>query len=428
MTYELLRCLVALTISSSTAVLIILVIRRPVRHAFGAAAAYFSWLWVPVAVAATFLPRAIGAEEAAPVSWVSSISRLSLVLDRSLESSLSAQSSINWPAWLLLTWGAGAVLFLLYLVVLQRAFLRSLGALSGSSRVLRAESSAGCPALVGVFRPKLILPADFELRYTPQERSLILVHERVHLLRGDAFWNALVALLSCLFWFNPLIHFAAGRLRVDQELACDAAVINRYPVSRRVYAGAMLKTLLADAALPIGCHWRSIHPLKERLEMLKESAPGPIRREIGRVFVAIASLAVGYVAWASDPVADPAPLAEPPVAPTEEYRGPIDIRSNKATTTDNGGAVLEGDVVVNFGRTRITADRARVSAQTPLTRSAEWVFEGNVIAASDGREWFRGEALKLKLSPGHMNLESSVGADQAIAPYFLRERPAERSR
>jgi hypothetical protein len=344
---------------------------------------------------------------------------------------LSAQSSINWPAWLLLTWGAGAVLFLLYLVVLQRAFLRSLGALSGSSRVLRAESSAGCPALVGVFRPKLILPADFELRYTPQERSLILVHERVHLLRGDAFWNALVALLSCLFWFNPLIHFAAGRLRVDQELACDAAVINRYPVSRRVYAGAMLKTQLADAALPVGCHWRSIHPLKERLEMLKESAPGRVRREFGRVFVAIASLAVGYVAWAADPVADPAPLAQPPVEPTEEGRGRMDVHANRVTMTDNGEGVFEGDVVVTFRRMRITADRARFTGktdQTPLMRSSESIFEGNVIATSDGREWFRGEALKLKFSSGHMNIESFVGADHPIIPYFLRERPPERSR
>jgi BlaR1 peptidase M56 len=208
------------------------------------------------------------------------------------------------------------------------------------------------------------------------------------------------------------MHFAAGRLRVDQELACDAAVIDRYPFSRRAYAGAMLKTLLADGALPVGCHWRSIHPLKERLEMLKESAPGRIRREFGRVFVAIASLAVGYVAWASDPVADPAPLAQPPVAPTEEDRGSIDMRANRVNMTDNGGGVFEGDVVVTFRRMRITADLARVSAQTPLTRSAEWIFEGNVIATSDGREWFRGEVLKLKFSSGHMNIESFVGADR----------------
>ena len=140
--------------------------------------------------------------------------------------------------------------------------------------------------------------------------------------------------------------------------------------------------------------------------MLKESAPGRIRREFGRVFVAIASLAVGYVAWASDPVADPAPLAQLPVAPTEEGRGSVNVNAHRATMTVNGGAVFEEGVVANFGRVMITADRARVSAQTPLTQSTEWIFEGNVIATSDGREWFRGEALKLKISSGRMNIES----------------------
>jgi hypothetical protein len=381
---------------------------------------------------------------------------VSLVIDRSLDSSLNAQSAINWPVWLFLTWGAGAALFLLYFVVLQRAFLNSLGALSPSCGVLRAQSSAGCPALVGVFRPKLILPADFELRYTRQERSLILAHERVHLRRGDALWNALVALLRCLFWFNPLIHSAAGRLRVDQELACDAAVIERHPDSRRVYAGAMLKTQLADAALPVGCHWRSAHPLKERLEMLKQSAPGRRRREAGRAFVAIAALAVGYVAWAADSVGDPASLAHLPVAPVapeararestvfqsslqplasertavrptsgqdasvsggQEGRGPLTVTAARISVTSNGDQLFE-DIAVAFGRTQIRADRARVTAQN------EWIFEGNVVAERDGRQWFSGERLKLNWSAGHMNVETFVGADQAVVPYFLRKRPA----
>lgn len=44
----------------------------------------------------------------------------------------------------------------------QRAFVRSLGKLSGARCVWRAERSAGCPVLLGVFSPTLILPADFD--------------------------------------------------------------------------------------------------------------------------------------------------------------------------------------------------------------------------------------------------------------------------
>jgi hypothetical protein len=56
---------------------------------------------------------------------------------------------------------------------------------------------------------------------------------------------------------TPLIQFAGRQLRIDQELACDAAVMRRHPKSRKLYARTMLKTQLAEAALPLGCHWNS---------------------------------------------------------------------------------------------------------------------------------------------------------------------------
>ncbi len=379
---DLLRYLFALTIASSTAIVITLLIRRPVRRAFGAAASYSAWLLVPVAMVAMLLPNATDAESPLTVYLqIGSVSALSLAVERSLSSSLGAASSVDWPTWLLGVWCAGAALFVAYLVGLQRAYLISLGTLSGSRGVLRAQASAGCPALVGVFRPKVILPADFETRYTPQEQSLVLAHERVHLRRRDTLWNALVALLRCLFWFNPLVHLAASRLRVDQELACDAAVIDLHPGSRRAYAGAMLKTQLADAALPVGCHWRSAHPFKERLEMLKQSAPGRVRRACGGAFVAIATLVVGYAAWAAEPATTPAsPVAAPvaavktqPPAPASavkqgeaETSGPssapepmpsgvlafgpelkVETSAESARSGPDGGQILEGNVRID---------------------------------------------------------------------------------
>src|SRR3954467_9228781 len=59
-------------------------------------------------------------------------------------------------------WIVGVILSFAYMVRLQRAFMSSLGPLSGSARVLRAQSSAGCPVLVGIFEPSVILPRDFK--------------------------------------------------------------------------------------------------------------------------------------------------------------------------------------------------------------------------------------------------------------------------
>jgi hypothetical protein len=162
--------------------------------------------------------------------------------------------------------------------------------------------------------PRLVLPPDFETRYTEGERELILAHERAHLARGDTFANALAALLRGLFWFHPLVHYAIARFRQDQELACDAAVLRRFPQARRSYAEAMLKTQLAVLGLPVGCHWQSSHPLKERIAMLKHPIPHPARRALGFGLAAMLALFGGYAAWA----AQPAQLKGQPKAETQQ--------------------------------------------------------------------------------------------------------------
>ena len=84
---------------------------------------------------------------------------------------------------------------------------------------------------------------------------MILAHENAHLRAGDARINAVAAAALCACWFNPLVHMAVYLMRLDQELACDAAVLDRFPRARRLYAEVLLKTQLAAQPLPFGCHW-----------------------------------------------------------------------------------------------------------------------------------------------------------------------------
>jgi bla regulator protein blaR1 len=304
---ELIRCLFTLTLASSAALLAVLLIRRAVRSLFGASASYSTWLMVPAAMASVFLPHAPDAAPALTIPWVDldfdSVSALTHALDKTLTPSRGNLFPIEFPRWVLGVWCAGAVVFAMCLTALQHAFVSSLGTLSGSRCVLRAEHGAACPAVLGVFRPRIVLPADFESRYSRLERLLVFSHERTHLRHGDTIWNALVAFLRCVFWFNPLIHLAAPFFRADQELACDAAVIRKHPGSRRTYASALLRTELAEAALPVGCHWQSVNQFKERLRMVKQLVPGTTRRRCGQGFAIVASGLAGYAAWAADPAA-----------------------------------------------------------------------------------------------------------------------------
>lgn len=212
---------------------------------------------------------------------------------------VSMPSGLDWTTWLLCIWGVGALLFCLRLARQQRQFIASLGLPAGSDGgVLRATFPTGSPVVVGVVRPTIVVPSDFDTRYASEEQALILAHEWMHVRRGDLVMNALWALARCIFWFNPLIHAAARLSRFDQELACDAAVMRNHPNSHKSYASAMLRTQLVDDALPFGSYWPSSHPLKERIMLLKQPPARGLRCAIGQILIGSCVCMVGYATWA----------------------------------------------------------------------------------------------------------------------------------
>lgn len=285
------------TLATSAALLFVLLLRRPLRAAFGAGAAYALWALVPVALIAVLLPA-----PAVPVALVP----VAVGFGAMQSVALAPQASdLPWTSVLLVVWSIGALAMAALQLWQQRRFLRRLGPLRVHGRGLHvAATSAGLPAVTGVLRPRILLPADFLWRYDADERALVVAHERQHIARGDLPCNALVALLRCAYWFNPLLHWAVARYRHDQELACDARVLRLHPRARRTYAQAMLKTQLDDFALPVGCHWPT-HPIKERIAMLKRPSPRRWQTRLSAVLLLALFAGGGYVAWAQQPAAAP---------------------------------------------------------------------------------------------------------------------------
>jgi bla regulator protein blaR1 len=294
---EFIAALARMNLAAAAAILAVLALRRPIRACFGARAAYALWLVVPLAALACLAPpRRI--EGAAPESALTAFAAVSRFV-----SALDTQG-------LACLWLVGAIAALTALIWRQHRYIASLGALhSDREGLYRATRADAGPALVGALRPRIVAPADFDTRFDDDERTLILAHERTHLDAGDAQINALVALSSCLFWFNPLVHIAAFRLRLDQELACDADVVAAYPHERRRYAETLLKTQLGARAAPIGCAWppRAAHPLRERVATLCEKAPSLRQPAAAMSMLAVLGIAVATMAWASQP-----PIYAPP--------------------------------------------------------------------------------------------------------------------
>lgn len=307
---DVIALLVETTVAASVSVLLVLLLRRPLRKAFGATVAYASWCLVPAAVVAVLLPATTVAP--APVSMV-------MTFGHATAQSLATQTiaTIDYPQWLVALWGFGTLAMVARLTLQQRAFRAGLGQLrKRDDGLCQADAIAGLPAALGLWRPLIVVPADFESRYSDEQRRLMQAHERTHIMRGDLHLNAVVAAARCLFWFNPLLHLAARHFRFDQELACDQRVMARHPQSRRAYGEAMFKTQIAAQPLPLGCHWGHSHPLTERIAMLKHPAPSKSRWIVGSAIVTALTLTAGMTAWAAQPAAPTvAPIAPAPPAP-----------------------------------------------------------------------------------------------------------------
>ncbi|MGC4082564.1 MAG: M56 family metallopeptidase [Vicinamibacterales bacterium] len=76
----------------------------------------------------------------------------------------------------------------------------------------------------GLRRPRIVLPPD-AASWSDARIAIVLAHELEHVRRGD--WLAQVAAesLRAVAWFNPLAWFAASRLTLESEHACDDAVL-----------------------------------------------------------------------------------------------------------------------------------------------------------------------------------------------------------
>jgi beta-lactamase regulating signal transducer with metallopeptidase domain len=297
MAAEILRALVSVALVSSVAILLVVALRRPLRAWAGARAAYWLWLLVPVLTLASLLPLPTQILQISTESIPAQVrSAMAAIQNTALPDDAPSLSVL-----LLVIWLAGAGVMFLLMVGRQRAFSRSLGALVTAGDGVHRSAAVATPMLVGAVRPRIIVPLDFESRYSTEEQALVLEHERAHMRRRDVASNALASASLCVFWFNPLMYFAMNWLRADQELACDAHVLRRQAHSARAYAGALLKTQLATEApwrVPFGCQWQSTHPLRERITMLKRPIPRLPRHLAGIGAAVILAASGGYVAWA----------------------------------------------------------------------------------------------------------------------------------
>jgi len=304
MSADILPLLVRATLALSAGIVLVLLLRAPLRQAFGARVAYAFWLAAPMAMVAALLPpRRVVVETVvqAPQMVATGLSPETAVTGATAEA--ASIPPLDLAPLVIGIWLLGALGSFALLAAAHARFNARLNLRRVERGVHIAANACAGPAVVGVIAPRIVIPADFATRYSVLEQNLVLEHERAHMRAGDVQINALAALMQCLFWFNPLIYAARAALRIDQELACDERVMQRHAGARRAYAEAMLKTQLAAHAVPLGCAWPPVgaRPLKQRIAMLARPAAAAPRRLAGALLCGLTILFTGLAAWAAQP-------------------------------------------------------------------------------------------------------------------------------
>ena len=405
--------LVAVTLAVSVAMLAVLAARNPLRAVFGARVAYAMWLLVPMALLALLLP-APTVSQVAPLlpQWVAP------PVAAELQSLPAVDQSYDVREPLLALWLGGALLMLGGFVALHWRFSRRLGLRGAAGSEWRSQRNDISPLVLGLWRTRIVLPDDFERRFDDDEQRLVRSHEQVHMQRQDVRVNAFAALLLAVFWFHPLAWWSWRRFRFDQELACDAIVIERHPHQRRVYANAMLKAQLDPGLLPLGCHWTSTHPLHRRIAMLARKSASTPTRWLGRSLVAMLALGLSYSIWAQKP-ATSQPLPKIP------SKGDLVVMYE--ITVDSG--TIRGDAVADAegnGSIRKLVDGAAWEIEFHIKPKAPDRFLGSFKVKRNGEmqghptmEWLRDSTSSLRIANDRDQTQFAI----AVRAEYLDEDP-----
>jgi beta-lactamase regulating signal transducer with metallopeptidase domain len=176
--------------------------------------------------------------------------------------------------------------------------------LLGSTRV-------DVPAVIGAFKPVVLVPASLLTGLSPRDVELILAHELAHVRRHDYLVNLLQTAVETVLFFHPAVWWLSAVVREEREHCCDDAVVGATGRGRR-YARALLaaEELCAAGSAPRlapalngGSLYRRVRRLVAPPEEGAAGGGGPLG--VALAVLVLATLAVGQTSLSA---------GEPPVA------------------------------------------------------------------------------------------------------------------
>ncbi len=272
---------------------LILLIRTPLRKSIDANTVYSLWLIIPLSLLLYFLPLPwqYFSELTATEVQNSLVQRYLVSPSQNINAELSIDKLLGFGLSSL--WILGFTMLISYWCLSQYNYRKALKLemlthskyqhqlnQSGADKLLIAQSShIHSPILIGLFEQITVIPEDFEALYCAEQQELIISHEICHYSQYHMWTNQLALMLLAIFWFHPLAWRAYAAFRQDQEHSCDQVVLSRKHTQSRIqYCKALV--LAAETSPPNAFTLLSFnqngeqHFMFNRIKQIKQMSKG----------------------------------------------------------------------------------------------------------------------------------------------------------
>ena len=166
----------------------------------------------------------------------------------------------------------------------------------------------------GWHRPRMLLPMALLGQLNASQRAALLLHELVHIKRGDHLVRMLELTVGVAYWWLPIVGSIGRQLRDCEEVCCDAAVVAHLPQARRDYAQLLLDVLdfvnpLPGQAVPQATAMSAAKGLEQRLLAILDVTQGTRRTWTAGVFTVGLAFAILPCGFRYDFVGRPTPVS-----------------------------------------------------------------------------------------------------------------------
>lgn len=261
------------------------------------------------------------------------------------------------------------------------------------------------PLTWGIVRPIVLLPVQ-ALLWTEDRIRLTLIHESLHIKRGDWVVQLLGCFICAIQWFNPLVWIAYRRLSIEREQSCDEQVVAQGILPSQ-YASHLLETArqlasrrwMPQMTLAMAHHCR----LEERILALRQHA-NSARRGVVLASTAVAVMSALLVTLIG------VRLTDKPLAPLQPILETKPILTDKNSNLSDKEYSRKDERIpknIKFMMATVTMD---AGSQNAFSQSVKPQSSGNINLS-----WTKGDSIVEFISIGEVRFNDWNSAIAALS-------------